>query len=167
MTALIDHIQRFVVIDGKCWEWQGAVHSSGPTPVTRFGGKVVMVRRELAVAAGMPLEGRVTTTKCGNPLCVNPAHVTTATRRELSLQAAATHKRHASPLTRKKIADRGRARSKLTLEQAQEIREATGSQREIAARYGVDQKTVWLIKQGRAWIDYSNPFSQLMGGLKK
>ena len=167
MKRVLDLVRaRAIDVDG-CWEWQGALHVHGATPVVNFEGRVVAVRRLLALAANLPLEDRVASNKCGNKLCVRPSHVTTITRRELSLQTAALNRSHSSPVTRKKIAERARATARLTMELAREIREASGSQREIAARYGTSQKMVWLIKNGRAWLDYSNPFTQLIRGNSK
>lgn len=72
-----------------------------------------------------------------------------------------------SPLRMKKLADKARENSKLNSELAAEIRDAEGTQREIAARFGISQATVSVIKRGKTWRDYFNPFIQLIGGLNK
>lgn len=45
----------------------------------------------------------------------------------------------------------GNGAAKLTAEQVREIRRAAGSQREVAALFGVAQATVWAIRSGKLW----------------
>lgn len=84
--------------------------------------------------------------RCDNPACVNPAHLFLGTMAENN-------------------ADRdmkGRARggsrpgekhhaAKLTDDQINEIRKATGLQREIAERFGVSQQSVSMIRNRKTW----------------
>jgi predicted XRE-type DNA-binding protein len=62
---------------------------------------------------------------------------------------------------RKKLADNARKRAKLTPELARQVREADGPQDRIAEQFGVSQATVSVIKRGKTWKDYSNPFAGL------
>lgn len=156
-----------VIEVGACWEWQGALQTKAPVPTMNFNGKVGPVRRHIAEHMGMQVEGKLATTSCCNPLCVNPDHIALLTRKKLQQRVARNIRYAGNPVRMKKLSDRARANGKLTLEQAQAIREAEGKQREIAARFGVTQATVSAIKRGRTWRDYSNPFAQLIGGLAK
>ena len=166
--GLIERVQRLVIEVGDCWEWQGTLQSQSPVPTMNYNNKVGPVRRHLAEHLGLPVEGKLATCKCGNQMCVNPAHVVVVTRKRLQQRIAKESRHLVNPVRMKKLSDHARAsHAKLTLEQALEIREADGTQREIAARFGVTQATVSAIKRGKTWRDYSNPFAQLIGGLNK
>lgn len=165
---MLERLQRLVIEVGECWEWQGALQSNAPVPTMNFNGKVGPVRRHIAEHLGLAVEGKLATCSCGNQLCVNPEHVIVITRKRLQQRIAKDQRRAVNPVRMKKLSDRARAtQAKLTLEQAQAIREAEGTQRDIAARFGVTQATVSAIKRGKTWRDYSNPFAQLIGGLNR
>jgi hypothetical protein len=107
------------------------------------------------------LQNRLATHSCGNQMCVNPDHVVLITRKRLQVRIAKETRHQVSALRRKRLSDKARKRSKLTLEVALQIRDAEGTQRQIAAQFGVSQATVSAIKLGKTWRDYNNPFSQL------
>lgn len=158
---LFARVMAHVIEVGECWEWQGALKVSGTTPMLQWGGRTISVRRALLLAAGVRLGVRVATCRCGNELCVNPAHLEAITRAKLAKRSAV-----AAPLNvlrQSKLSARARERSKLTLEIVQAIRAAEGTQRQIAAAFGVCQATVSYIRSNRSWRDYTNPFAQLFG----
>lgn len=163
MSNLILRIQGHVIEDGECWNWTGAVQTCGATPTMRWNGATGSVRRFILVDKGNAPAGRTLATyTCGNPLCVNPAHLAWVSRK--SVQQRTTRERsHQSDIIRnKKIADKARQHSKLTHEQALAVREAEGNQYVIAARFGISQATVSAIKTGRTWRSYDgNPFAGL------
>lgn len=167
MTKLIEKVRKHIEEVGDCWEWYGALQTCGATPTIRYQGKTGAVRRMLAIEAGMAVEGKVVTSRCGNELCVCPDHLAVVTRKVL--QKRITKKtRHQSNLVRmQKLAESARAHSNLNLELVQQIRDAEGSQRDIAKRFGISQATVSVIKRGLTWRDYSNPFAQLIGAVNK
>lgn len=150
-----------IVEVGECWEWRGALQSNSPVPTMNYKGKVAPVRRHIAEARGTPLQDKLATHSCGNQMCVNPEHVVLITRKRLQARIARETQHQVNAVRRKRLSDKARKRSKLTLELALEIRAAEGNQREIAKQYGVSQATVSAIKLGKTWRDYNNPFSQL------
>lgn len=164
MSTLIDQINARCVEVGDCWEWQGAMQACGSTPTVRVKGKTIGVRRLLLQHLGVNVRGKVCTYKCGNALCVNPEHLEAIGRKKLSRRLVKETNYTAGVLRKVKLAEKARHRSKLTIEIALEIRQAEGTQREIAARYGVSQATVSCIKRGATWKDYASPFAQLLGG---
>lgn len=166
MNKLLARIRKMVVEIGDCWEWQGALQHKSPVPTMNYGGSVKPVRRHIAEASGAVLAGKLATYSCGNQLCVNPDHVIVVTRRRLQQRTAKELKPQSNPMRIKKLSDIARARGKLTPELAQAIRDAEGTQRDIAARFGISQATVSVIKRGKTWRDYTNPFTQLIGKLK-
>lgn len=167
MDQLIERIRRHIEEVGDCWEWQGAMQSAAPVPVMNYKQSVMPVRRLIAIERGVIVKGKFATYRCGNQLCVNPDHVIVVTRQKLQKRIAAETKYQINPVRMQKLATFARARGKLTLELAQAIRDAEGSQRDIAKRFGVTQATVSVIKRGKTWRDYTNPFTQLIGGLNK
>ena len=166
MTKLLERIQTHVIEVGDCWEWQGSLQSQSPTPTMNYRNQVKPVRRHLAEAMELNLTGKVVTYKCGNPLCVHPDHIIAITRKKLQQRIAKEQSHQMNPLRRKKISDRARVHAKLTMELAQAIRDAEGTQREIAKQFGITQATVSVIKRGVTWRDYTNPFTQLIGGAR-
>lgn len=167
MKELIERVRKHIEEIGDCWEWQGAMQSTAPTPMMNYKRVCQPVRRVLAREMGKAIEGKFVTCKCRNELCVNPDHLLVVTRKRLQELVSKERNYTGTPMRRKKLADKARLRSKLTIELAAEVRDAEGTQREIAARYGISQATVSVIKRGKTWRDYSNPFAQLIGGLNK
>ena len=166
MKELIERIRRHIEEIGDCWEWTGALQPKAPTPVMRFHQRTSQVRRFIAIAQGKKLDSKVATCKCRNELCVNPDHVVVVTRKRLQELIAQERQYQTNPVRMKKLADKARQRSKLTLELVQQIKDAEGSQRAIAAQFGITQAAVSSIKRGRTWKEYSNPFAGLYGAKK-
>ena len=160
---LLDYVKSRTEEIGDCWEWAGALQACGTTPMMRHHKQTISVRRLLMLEQGLEVEGKVATSTCGNHLCVNPKHLELITRKRLTKRIALGFSRSVSLLRKAQISTLVRQRSKLTAEQAEEIRQASGKQRDIAKLYGVSQSTVCAIKHGRIWRDYLNPFAQLIG----
>lgn len=167
MSELLERVRARCIEIGDCWEWQGAMQSCGATPTMRVGGNVIGVRRLLLQQAGVDVEGKTCTYKCGNKLCVNPDHLQAIGRSKLSRRNAKEMKHSLNVLRRARLAERARAHSKLTRQLVEEIRAAEGRQADIAARYGVSQSLVSAIKRNAKWRDYNSPFAQLIGEIKR
>ena len=164
MSELIERIRERIVEEGDCWNWNGAMQSCGSTPVMRWQGKIGAVRRFVMLEKPYVAVKQkwFATYLCGNPLCVNPQHTGWRDRRTVQLRTTNDQRYQASVVSCKKIADKARARAKLTVELATAIREAEGGQRQIAERFGVHQATVSSIKRGRTWREYAaSPFAGL------
>jgi hypothetical protein len=159
--TLIDTIKKHVVEEGDCWNWTGALQSCGSVPTMRWQGRVGAVRRFILLDQGVNLDKRLATYTCGNAECVNPEHIAPTTRQRVQVRTVTESNYTSNPVRRKRVSDQARLRSKLTLEQALAIREADGKQDDIAARFGVSQATVSVIKRGVTWQDYTNPFARL------
>jgi predicted XRE-type DNA-binding protein len=167
MKELIERVQKHIEEIGDCWEWQGAMQPNSPTPMMNYKRVCQPVRRVLAREMGKSIDGKFVTCKCRNELCVNPDHLLVVTRKRLQEIVSKERNYTSNPVRNKKLAEKARLRCKLTVELAAEVREAEGTQRQIAARFGISQATVSVIKRGQTWRDYSNPFAQLIGGLHK
>lgn len=160
MTPLIATIYGRCTIEGECWNWQGA----GITPTMRVNQRTSSVRQFIFKDQGIDTGGKVATYRCGNSLCVNPDHMHLITRKALQKRTVKTTRYTSTVLRRSKIAEQARARSKLSLKQVEAIRQAEGTQRAIAASFGVSQSAVQDIRAGNTWRTYSGPFAGLMSG---
>jgi hypothetical protein len=82
--------------------------------------------------------------RCDNPPCCNPAHLFLGTDLDNHADMIAKGRRAV-------FAGDANPGAKLTPGQVEEIRSATGLQREIAARFGISEASVGLIKRGKRW----------------
>lgn len=149
---------------GDCLLWDGAVNDAG-VPQMRLPGtrEVFSVRRLLLTAMGQDIAGKIASTRCGNQLCMAEKHVTPMTRQQLQKRSG---KKLVGNLARAaKLAATRRKTAKLTMEQAQEMRQlrAEGvTTYEAAERYGISQGAAARVMRGDSWRDYSSPYTQLM-----
>jgi hypothetical protein len=80
--TLIEKIKSRCIIEGDCWEWQGAFQSCGSSPMMNIkdpvtGKRKVQTVRRLILAeryVDKPhlLKGKFASYSCGNPKCVYP-----------------------------------------------------------------------------------------------
>ena len=166
IDELLKRVYAKCIEDGDCMNWTGAVQSKCRSPCMRpMGSKshcVSLRRMMIEVATGkQPDKSKVATYMCGNSRCVRLEHLRLITRK--TLQERNDSRLNLMQRLRKsqRISEKARARAKLTLELAQEIVAAEGSQRELALKYGVSQSTVGTIRRGETWRDLTNPFARL------
>ena len=120
-----------------CWIWQRATCDRGRYGRLRIGGLLWLAHRWYWTQANGPIpEGKQLDHKCGQTLCVNPAHT--------------------EPVTSAQNTRRGR-KTKLTEQQVDEIRArlAAGEQpsAQFAAAYGVQTLHIWRIGRGLTWAE--------------
>lgn len=161
MTITIQEIKDRTDEVGECWIWKQGT-TNGYPQLKVPGRTCKLVRRLVVELDGRPAEVRQPViTTCGDPMCVNPAHLRQSSTSEVGKRTAAAGgwkgKARGS-----KIAAKKRATGKLTMEIAREIRMSVESGPVLSARYGVDKSLVNRIKRGHAWKDYTNPFGGLM-----
>jgi hypothetical protein len=163
MNPLIERIYKHVEEDGECWNWTGALQACGASPVMRWQGKTASVRRLIMLdkTQSRIRKNWLASYRCGNPMCVHPEHMGWTFRGPIQRRTTDEQQYHIDVMRCKKLSDKARAKGKLTLELATEIRMAEGNQRQIAAQYGVSQATVSAIKIGKTWRNYSSPFAGL------
>lgn len=162
MSELIERIRSRIVEEGDCWNWTGAMQSCGVSPVMNWKRKIGSVRRFILYERGGNQPRLIATYNCGNPMCVNPEHTVWTTRGKVQRRTTVEQSYQNNVIRRKKLSDKARAKGKLTLELATEIRTLDGNQHQIAAQYGISQATVSAIKRGKTWQSYGgNPFAGL------
>ena len=141
---------RVVIGDGGCWNWQGSFDHTAP--VLRFIEDGKWSKRSVRALLTTPREGCRPSVNCGNPKCVNPAHVVWLTRRQLMLRNGPHTLAHRLAI---RTAKRAQAK-KLDLAKVREIRArlAEGASKvDLAREYGVHRSMVRWIETGRAWAE--------------
>ena len=162
----LDQIRERCTEVGNCWEWDGGTSNGFPKIYVpgkdgKRGGHTP-ARRYVMKLMGVDLQrGQLASAKCGNPLCVAPHHAVAMTRAEVSSRAHATGYSRSATF-RAKSGAVSRARSKLSLEVAQEMRLSGLSTRAAAKKYGISQFAAWRVMSGKHWNDYSSPFAGLV-----
>lgn len=160
--TLIETIQKHIVEEGECWNWTGAMQACGTTPTMRWFGDTGSVRRFVLLERGPNQPAMLATYNCGNPECVRPEHTSWALRRTVQQRTTDELGYQGDLVRRKKLAEAARKNAKLTMELADQVREAEGVQHEIAARFGISQATVSRLKRNEIWKTYGgNPFAGL------
>lgn len=146
----------------ECWEWQGALTSSGYGNLTWDGVHVQAHRVAFALSiggialeTGFRVEGkakryrRFVLHKCDNRRCCNPAH--------LFLGSMSTNQKDAYSKGRKVQPRSEHVNAKLRPEQVREIRRAyvagEAVQVELAAQYGVSQRAISLVVRNETYKD--------------
>ncbi len=159
LAAFITRMEGMIVDRDGCWTWKGAtVKQQGVTPVMRWNGKTVMVRRKLyelkhgELAAGM----RASYT-CSNPACVHPNHIKAFTLSDLRRRDAET-RNYLDPVWRTK---QQKAKLRLPEETVAAIRGSNDPIKPLAKKLGVSQYAVWSIRNN--WV--RRDFMSVTGGL--
>lgn len=163
---MIEYLHARCVEDGDCWIWKLACSSNGTPKMTLMidgERKQKAARRVMAESLGMEIEGKLVTSKCGNPRCICPDHVLVVTKSQLGKLIAKNTGFQQRIERRKKISDSARKmRGKLSTEAATEIRNSDEPLWKLAEKHGVAKSTVQKVRVYRAWQDYHSPFAGLL-----
>jgi len=162
IMRLLDHCEE---VD-DCWLWKGGTNGDGRPQYTPFvPGYGKLLHRAMYKMNGKNLEYRQPLAcSCDEKRCINPHHQY-ATTLKFCVGRAAKRGAYSMPAKCAKIAQTLRnTRSKLTIEQAREIRMSTEPTKVLYPRYGVDASVINGIRSGKRWKEYANtnPFSGLM-----
>lgn len=158
LELLVEKILARCYEDGDCLVWDGCL--SGGTPTMRVNGGNVSVRKIMLEAAGRWKDGSMAANTCGNRACVHEAHSIAGSRTLVARMAAERTGYHLSPSRNAKIAAYARNdHGKLTDQQTRtEIVGSDLTQRQLATKYGVSQKSISKVQRGEAYRTYSGPF---------
>ena len=155
-----------------CWIWKGADHGNRAAIWLVVNGKGITATaaRAAAVLSGIavPPGGRAWSS-CGNTMCCNPAHVSVGTMAEFGAWQRETGALCGNAKTIAAQRANGRAKSKLTMDMAREVRRSAlrleDEAERILSEYGIKVSTKLLsaVRRGERLMEPS-PFSGL-GGL--
>ena len=158
MSAFIPFEQRFwAKVDRRgpdeCWPWRACrntLSGYGRIRLSRQRATECAHRVSYQLAYGPVPEGRIVCHACGNPACVNPAHLYAGTPHDNNMDRI-RHGRQAggaNPGERHHMA-------KLSRQQVERIRafvpQKRGDQAALARELGVSQTTVCAIRRGKVW----------------
>ena len=161
----IESLLERTVEEGDCHLWTG--YCANGVPQVHHQGKMVAVRRLLLTLAGKDgTAAAFVPCNCGNPRCVEPAHIVQHTAaHHMTRMALAAGTGSAKQIRIARLTQTRRAASAIgSIEVAREIAASTESGPVLAARHGVNRTTINNIKRGRTWATGTNPFATLMGG---
>lgn len=143
MTTVAERFNSKLVLDPSgCWLWTAYIRANGYGEI-RFNGRAERAHRVswLLHRGDIPV-GLCVLHKCDVRACVNPDHLFLGTRADNNSDAASKNR---MPFGEQHW------NSKLTIKQIREIRNAVGTQREIAEQFGIGQMQVSRIKNNAQW----------------
>lgn len=159
---LLQRVEGLCAEEGECLIWHGLT-ARGPLPLIKHGNSNLSARRKLyEFVKGVMLEpNQVVRTTCGDKLCMKPSHLVAMTRDEAKKIDGANGAYNSARMQAIRYKTT-RARAKLTIEIARDIRASDESDRALAKKYGVAHKQINLIRQGMAWAEVFSPFAGLI-----
>lgn len=146
-----------VAVAGGCWTWTGSRNRQGYGSFRFAGGQQRAHRVAWELFRGPIPTGADICHRCDNPPCVRPDHLFPGTRAENMADCrmkgrTATGERHVSRLHPERT-PRGEANglSVLTADKVRAIRAATESGYAIAARFGISESNVSMVRNRKTW----------------
>lgn len=127
-------------IPDGCWIWTAAKrgqNSYGAFRLSKKDGDIAAHRYSYELRNGSIPEGMIVCHTCDVPACVNPDHL-----------FIGTHQDNAIDRQSKK---RSKSFTKLTEDQAKEIKSSSESQSKLATKYKVSRRTIASIQYGETW----------------
>ena len=158
----IGWLKARTVEEGECWIWTGCVagHGYPLANLRKLQDRPVLVRRIAAALAGRaPDAGQPVRMKCRCKQCVNPAHATPSSTKEIGRMAA---KRGAwKGIARAaKISAARLKTSTIDADAVTAVKMAErGTLQSVCEQYGVAYSTAKAIRSGRIRRDYSSPWA--------
>lgn len=139
------------VDENGCWNWGRCLNNMG-YPKINVGGKIIYAHRLIFsivhdIAYSQEL---LVCHHCDNPKCINPGHLFLGTQTDNMQDCKAKGRLNPYPLPPRPGSLNPRA--KLTNDQAEMIKTAHGTYREIATRFGITASAVSAIKRGKTWV---------------
>lgn len=162
-SELLAIIKSRCIEDGPCWIWKGATDGHG-RPQMRYEKKTCYTRRVVRELVDGSPPPHLVASKCGNKMCVSPecsVHANDRIRAKLAADRGAFNR----PEKFLKGMMTKRAKSHISDELVQQIKNADGPCSRIALETNVSLSHVKAIRRGAARRDLANPFAGLFTGL--
>jgi hypothetical protein len=128
-----------------CWRWTGSGNGHGYGQITDAGKMMATHRLSWEMHNGPIADGLCVLHHCDNPACVRPDHLFLGTRKDNAIDMVGKGRQ---------LRGQANAMSKLEAGDIPLIRRAVAigfRQKDVAAAYGVDHRTVSQIARGIRW----------------
>ena len=145
-------LSKVVVSETGCHLFTGSLSVNGYGLIWENGSHSAAHRVAYRLCVGPLTDDDIICHRCDVRNCVNPDHLFKGTREQnnLDMRQKDRHSRGArSP------------HAKLTSDQVDFILSSTASDTEIAKRFGVNQSTIWRIRNGQRWKHRRNYWQSL------
>ena len=130
---------------GECWEWQASKSDTGYGCF--YDRRAYHAHRYSWTLTNGPIPpGLLVLHRCDNRGCVNPAHLFLGSHRDNSADMVGKGRNHTHD-----TAGEHHGAAKLTDEAVREIRTSPLTGRALAAKFGVSESAVSLVRRGLAW----------------
>lgn len=137
-------------MDSPCWEWTGSLSRRGYGRMGTGPSRISAHRLAWTLAHGDPGHLLVCH-RCDNPKCVRIDHLFLGTDADNVRDCIAKGRRRVTPPTPPGFKGEAHPCARLTEEQVNAIRAATGTHKDIADRFGVSRQHVGSIRGGKKW----------------
>jgi hypothetical protein len=135
-----------------CWLWGGASQDNrGMVWLPELGVSRNVVFAALYLTGRRPPAGQGSYLKCTSPLCCNPEHAATGTRKQISQHLARQGRFKDNPKHMAAVLALSKKARVLSDEQANEIRTSNEIGYVIAERMGVSKSVVSRIRRGQTY----------------
>jgi hypothetical protein len=121
-------------MNGECMEWKNYLNKSG-YGVQRHKGKIMLAHRVSYEISYGDTKGLQVLHKCDNPKCVNPEHLFLGTHQDNMTDMIA----------------KGRKRTKLEFKDVEFIRSGDLTNKELADKFNVSERTIRYAKHEDNW----------------
>lgn len=139
--------------------WLGTLTGHG-TPLYNYNRDIrIQLRRLVYEMCVQSPNNRKILLRCGNKTCLNPDHMSGLSYSKFFSEIASVKPNIDARI---KMQRAKRQNSKLNIDIARQIRMDYRLAKDIASDYGVTVSTVRDIKKNKMYVDYQNPWSQLL-----
>jgi hypothetical protein len=129
-----------------CLYWQGRLDENGYGRIDTGGRPQLAHRVAYTLAYGCELGDMNVCHSCDTPQCIEPKHLWLGTQADNMADASSKGRINSFRGVGEEVAT-----SKLTEQQAREIKFGAETAQSIAARYGVTPEAVYAIRKGKNW----------------
>lgn len=133
----------------ECWQWTGVAVCHHGYGRINFSGVSVRAHRLawiIANSRAVP-DGQLVCHSCDNPKCCNPSHLFIGSHKDNTGDMLSKGRGSRPP----RMVGEAHPHVKFSASAAKAIAESKATAKVLAAQYGVCEKTIYRIKQGRSW----------------
>lgn len=136
-----------------CWLWAGSLDTGGYGLILAFNGGTAKTAHRISweLHRGPIPKGIDVLHKCDTPCCVRPDHLTLGTHAENMADMVRKRRQARGDALSAKVRGERNGHAKLTEDDVRAIRAATGTNQDIASRFGVKHVVISQIRSRTRW----------------